>query len=99
MFGKDKNTKDTRFEKQYCRGFNVGVSLVKQFSPDQQELTKEILHAMILEQPKDVSYHATLAGFSYDIVNQRNKERQAQRLEEIEKINEKTKNREIERGR
>ncbi len=99
MFTKDRNLVDTCFQKQYCNGFNVGLSLVKKTSPDRWELTKEVLHAMILEQPKDVSYHATLAGFCYEIENVRSKERHDQRLKEIQKINEKVQNREQEHSR
>jgi len=100
VFGKkDRTVENDNFSKQYCKGFNVGTSLLKAISPKQREQTKELLHLMILAKPKDISYHATLAGFCYEIELQKNKERSAKRMAEIEKINEKTKNREQERGR
>ena len=99
MFRKNITTENTRFNQQYCKGFNVGISLVKKIPTERWELTKEVLHAMILEQPKDISFHSILTGFTYEIVNVRSKEHQAQRIKEIQKINQKTKNREPERGR
>ena len=99
MFGNKNTSEDVRFQKKYCKGFNVGISLVKQLSINQRELTKEVLHAMILEQPKDVSFHSILTGFCYEIENERSKELSKSRMAEIDKINEKVKNREQERGR
>ncbi|QMU65525.1 MAG: hypothetical protein GKR88_15365 [Flavobacteriaceae bacterium] len=89
MFPKDKE--DKRFQKQYCIGFGAGKSLVEKMSPDRWELTKEVLHAMILEQPKNVTFHSLLTGFCYEIENVRSKERNAQRLKEIQTITRKCK--------
>ena len=99
MFGNNNITEDARFPKKYCKGFNVGISLVKQLSTDRQEVVKEILHAMILEQPKDVSYHAMLTGFCYEIENVKSKELSKSRMAEIDRINEKPKSRDNEHCR
>lgn len=99
MFKNNNTSEDARFQKQYCIGFGTGKSLVAKLSPDQWELTKEVLHAMILEQPKNVSFHSLLTGFCYEIENVRSKKRSTERMAEIEKINEKTQSREIERER
>jgi hypothetical protein len=93
MFGNKNTSEDTSFQKQYCKGFNVGTSLVKNLPSDRWELTKEILHAMILEQPKNVIFHSILTGLTYEIVNERTKER----LSEIDKINAQAKD--LDRGR
>ena len=95
MFEKYKSTADTSFQKQYCNGFNVGISLVKKIPPKHWELTKDVLHAMISENSKNISFHSILTGFTCEIVNERNKER----LAEIQKINEKSQDKEKERSR
>ena len=99
MFNNKNISENARFQNQYCQGFNVGVSLVKNIAPENRELAKEVLHAMILEEPKNVSFRSILTGFTYEIIHERSREINQQRMKEIEKINQKTKNQEQERGR
>jgi hypothetical protein len=98
---KERTTAQVNFEKQYCKGFNVGVSLLKAITKDQEAQTKELLHLMILARPKDISYHATLAGFSYEIerIRSREKLKTMKRMAEMESINEKTQDKDQEQTR
>ncbi len=91
MFSKkDKKVQDIYFEKNYSKGFNVGVGLVNNVSPELKTNTKELIHLMVLAKPKDLIFQGMFSGYCFQL----ERERSQKRLQEIEQINEMAKSRE-----
>lgn len=95
MFSRKDKIEDAVFQQSYCKGFNVGISMVKHIPLEKREQAKELLHLMILEKPKDITFHSILTGFCYQI----EQERSISRMKEYEEIEANNKSRELERGR
>ncbi len=96
MFSKkNKEIENAYFEKLYCKGFNVGSRIVQSITKEKRELTRELLHLMVTSKPKDIVFQGMFSGYCFQI----EQERSIERMKEIDKINEKTKDREQERGR
>lgn len=92
---KDKKIQNIYFEKNYSKGFNVGVGLVNEVSLELKEHTKELIHLMVLSKPKDIVFQGMFSGYCF----QMERERSQKRLREIKKINDLSKSREKNRSR
>ena len=91
---KDKKLGEN-FSKSFCDGYNTGIALVKKFPENQRENVKQVLHSILQERSKDITFHGIFAGFCY----QQEQEHYKNRLEQIKKLKEqdKAQNNDLER--
>ena len=95
MSKESKAFQKSRFEKEFCRGFNIGTSIAKEATPELKGSAKELLHQIILSHSPSTIFKGIFAGFSFQLET----ERKLKRIKEIQRINANVQNRSPDRSR